>query len=160
MLLTHATGYNKVVSRPYLTEYPDPDRVARARVSATETFPFYWKPETSIVRARFDCYLGIRIGWRAATGHHLHAPLTPIPRVRDKMAHTLGIFRYGSCLLGYRWLVSRFLENDVIRLRGCWDRKFSRKIRNVLGKWLLIKMKNIFNKGNRDKLRYTVYLIV
>ena len=50
MLLTHATGYNKVVSRPYLTEYPDPDRVARARVSATETFPFYWKPETSIVR--------------------------------------------------------------------------------------------------------------
>lgn len=56
------------------------------RVSAVETFPFYWMVETSIARGMRERdsaleYIGIRIGWRAGTQgccswtatHHLHA---------------------------------------------------------------------------------------
>ncbi|KOX81181.1 hypothetical protein WN51_00088 [Melipona quadrifasciata] len=60
-LLTSAAGDNKVVSSPpLLTEYPDPAHHGGGgaggggggSVSAAETFPFYWKLETSIARKR------------------------------------------------------------------------------------------------------------
>lgn len=110
MLLTSPRG-NKVVSvtrvaarQPSVTPDPrsrsrispgsHPLHARRAAVSAAETFPFYWKPETSIATRRTTRFGGIRIGWRASTrdatlwpvGHHLHAWPTRLSSCREHPA--------------------------------------------------------------------------
>lgn len=63
------------------------------------------------------------------------------------MAHTLGIFRYG-CLLGRGRLVSRFLEDDTIHFEITLSEIFTKDI----------KIENVFNKGNRNKLYRCVFV--